>query len=89
MAKKATKNILAKDTVLSVKLAKKHPANRMYINGVVVAGYNSKNYLLPAGTDLSTPEIAVWFVIGKEIPNQKIENLPKDLEPAADAAPQE
>jgi len=57
------KNILDVDTELSICLAKKHPYNKMKLNGVEVSGYRPKKYLLPAGTDLSSLEVKAWFKI--------------------------
>jgi len=57
------KKIIEKDTIYSIKLSMKHPNDKMFINGVLVSGYQFKNYTLPKGTDLSSKEIAQWFII--------------------------
>lgn len=58
MSKKKTN----KATTYSIKLSKKHPNDKMHINGVLITGYQFKTYELPAGTNLDTPEIKAWFV---------------------------
>lgn len=68
---KNKKEILEKDSVFSICLAKKHPYNFMRINGVEVSGYQPKNYMLPAGTDLSSPEVKAWFKIDKALPEEE------------------
>lgn len=65
MSSKKEIKILDKDTVLSIKLSKKHPNDRMFINGVEIAGYQFKNYELPKGTDIASPEVKAWFIIEK------------------------
>lgn len=61
------KSILNKDTEFSIKLSKKHPNNKMRINGVLVEGYVAKNHTLPKGTDLDAVEVKAWFTLAAPV----------------------
>lgn len=71
------KEVLNKDTEFSIKLSKKHPNNKMLINGVEIQGYVAKNYVLPKGTDLSLAEITSWFIIEKPVDEKPVKAAAK------------
>ena len=67
-SKKTTKAETSGEKVLTItaRLSKKHPNNAMRLGGVMVKGYQDKEYQIPVDTKLDSPEVKAWFVISSQ-----------------------